>query len=79
MSDIKRKKGESFDAFLRRVKRRWLMSGRVIEARKHQNFLPKVSRNRRRAHAVKRSRINERTTYLRKIGRLKDDEEMTTR
>jgi ribosomal protein S21 len=78
MSDIKRKKGESFDAFLRRVKRRWLMSGRTIEARKHQHFLPEVSRNRRRTHAVKRSRINERTTYLRKIGRLKDDEEMTS-
>lgn len=79
MSDIKRKKGESFDAFLRRVKRRWLMSGRTIEARKHQHFLPEVSRNRRRTHAVKRTRINERTTYLRKIGRLKDDEEMTSK
>jgi ribosomal protein S21 len=79
MSDIKRKKGESFDAFLRRVKRRWLMSGRTIEARKHQHFLPEVSRNRRRTHAVKRTRINERTTYLKKIGRLKDEDETTGR
>lgn len=75
MSEIKRKKNESFDAFLRRVKRRWLMSGKMIEARKKQYFIPEKSRNERRKHAVKRSHLNVRTDYLRKIGRLPEEEE----
>lgn len=75
MSDIKRKKGESFDVFLRRVKRRWLMSGKNTEARKKQYFIPEPSRNERRKHAVKRSQLTVRTNYLKKIGRIKDDED----
>ena len=75
MSDIKRKKGESFEAFFRRVKRRWIQSGRILEARKQQFFTPKKSKNVQRSGAVKRAAKISKTNYLRKIGRLAPEED----
>lgn len=75
MSDIKRKKGESFDSFLRRVRRRWKQSGRILEARKRTVFTPKKSKNVQRNSAVVRSQKISKTNYLRKIGRLPQEED----
>lgn len=74
MSEIKRKKGESFDAFMRRVKRRWLQSGRLLQARKVQFFLPNKSKNIQKNSAVRKAKIISKTTYLRKIGKLPEEE-----
>ena len=75
MSDIKRKKGESFEAFLRRVKRRWIQSGRILEARKQKHFVPKKSKNVQRNSAVRKAAMISKTNYLRKIGRLPQEEQ----
>lgn len=75
MSDIKRKKGESFDAFLRRVRRRWKQSGRILEARKRTFFTPKKSKNVQKHSAVTRAQKQSKTAYLRKIGRLPEEED----
>ena len=75
MSEIKRKKGESFESFLRRVKRQWQRSGKLIQAKKVQFYEPRKSKNVKRKHAVKRAQTEAKTEYLRKIGKLPPEEE----
>jgi ribosomal protein S21 len=74
VSEIKRRKGESFESFVRRVKRRWLSSGKLIQARKIQFFEEKKSRNEQRKRTLSRLKINSKTEYLRKIGKLPPEE-----
>ncbi len=73
VSVIKRKKGESFDAFLRRVKRRWQQSGKLLQARKIQFFEEKKSKNEQNKNRVKYIKKVAKTEYLRKTGRLHDE------
>jgi len=73
VSEIKRKKGESFDAFLRRVKRRWQQSGKLLQARKIQFFEEKKSKNEQNKNRVKYIKKVAKTEYLRKTGRLRED------
>ncbi|MBT4120524.1 MAG: hypothetical protein HOA57_00650 [Candidatus Magasanikbacteria bacterium] len=75
MSEIKRKKGESFEAFIRRVKRRWMESGKLLQARKIQFFVPAKSKNLQKNQAVQRSQKISKTNYLRKIGKLPPEED----
>lgn len=75
MSEIKRKKGESFDAFMRRVKRRWQQSGKLLQARKVQFFVEKKSKNVQRDQRVKYIKRIKKEDYLRKIGRLRDEDQ----
>lgn len=75
MSEIKRKKGESFEAFIRRTKRQWQRSGVILQAKKVQFFKPKKSKNVDRKHAVRRVKLLEKTNYLRKIGKLPPEED----
>ncbi|MBU1895484.1 hypothetical protein KJ641_01280 [Patescibacteria group bacterium] len=79
MSDIKRKRGESFDAFMRRVKRRWMQSGRLLQARKVKFFIPKKSKNIQRFSAIRKVNLISKTNYLRKIGKIKDEDEQDNR
>jgi ribosomal protein S21 len=74
VSEIERKKGESFDAFMRRVKRRWLQSGKMLEARKVQFFIPNKSKNVQKESAILRVKKKKKMEYLRKIGKLPDTE-----
>lgn len=73
MSEIKRKKGESFDAFIRRVKRRWMQSGKILQARKVQFFVPRKSKSVRKKSAVRRTKMVSKINYLRKIGKLPEE------
>ena len=75
MSDVKRKKGESFEGFMRRVKRQWQQSGRILQTKKIQYFNPTLSRNERRKKAIKKSNLESKITYLRKIGKMPEEEE----
>ena len=75
MSEIKRKKGESFEAFIRRVKRRWQQSGKLLQARKVKFQLPKVSKNMQSKNTVQKLQKISKETYLRKIGRLPEEED----
>lgn len=74
MSEIKRKKGESFESFIRRVKRRWQESGKLLQARKVQFYEPGKSKNLKRKQAVSYSQKMSKIGYLRKIGRLPKEE-----
>jgi len=75
LSEIKRRKSESFEAFMRRVKRSWQQSGKLIQARKIKYFDPKKSKNLQKNLAIKKAHKVEKVTYLRKIGRMPEEEE----
>lgn len=75
MSELKRKKGESFEGFMRRVKRQWKMSGKILQAKKIQFFIPQKSKNVKRKQAVKKAKNISKTNYLRKIGKLPEEED----
>lgn len=70
MSDLKRKKNESFEAFMRRVKQQWQRSGKILQARKIQYFTPKQSKNVVRKSTVSKVSKNAKTDLLRKTGKL---------
>ena len=74
MSEIKRKKSESFEAFMRRVKRTWVRSGKILQARKIQFYKKKPSKNVQKNTTVFLAQKHSKLTYLRKIGRLPAEE-----
>ncbi len=75
MSELKRKRGESFEGFIRRVKRQWQKSGKLLQAKKIQFYSPKKSKNLQRKQAVNKSKLISKTNYLRKIGKLPAEED----
>jgi len=70
VSEIKRKKGESFEGFIRRVKDQWKRSGKILQARKIQYFEPKQSKNVKRTETVAKLKKGKQLDYLRKTGKL---------
>jgi ribosomal protein S21 len=74
VSEIKRKKNESFEAYMRRVKKRWQQSGKILQVKKIKFFESQPNRNLRRKSALHRLAVSEKMTYLKKIGRLKETE-----
>ena len=73
MSEIKRKKNESFEAFMRRVKKRWQQSGKVLQVKKIQFHERDKRRTMRRKSALHRLRVASKMEYLKKIGRLPEE------
>ena len=74
VSEIKRKKGESFESFMRRVKRRWQQSGKLLQAKKIQFFIREKSKNLRNKKTVEHLQKVSKVNYLRKIGRMPEEE-----
>jgi ribosomal protein S21 len=73
VSEVKRKKGETFESFIRRFTKRMQQSGKLIQARKIRYHEHAKSRNLRRASALRRHTISEEREYLKKVGKLKED------
>lgn len=68
--EVKRKKGETFESFLRRFNKR-LMQSKVVFEFKDRAYLKKIkSRNAEKKLAVERKKYREKMEYLKKIGRL---------
>ena len=74
MSEIKRKKNESFEAFMRRVKKRWQQSGKILQVKKIQFHEREKSRTMRRKSALHRLTVASKMEYLKKIGRLPEEQ-----
>lgn len=74
MSQIERKKNESFDAYMRRIKREWRNQGKIVEVRKNQYFTPKKSKNVKRTATVKKVQTQSKLAYLKKIGKIAPDQ-----
>lgn len=71
--EVKRKKGETFDALLRRFQGRFRDSGMSQEA-KHRRFHDSgKNKNQRRDSALRREQKRETYEYLSKTGQLKEE------
>lgn len=73
MAEVKRKKGETFEALVRRFNKKLQQSGRLIQSRKIRYFEAKKNRTAVRAAAARRREINDKREYLKKIGKLVED------
>ncbi len=74
MSETKRHKGEQFEGYMRRVKRAWQSSGRIIESKKRQYFKGKSTKAARRKSALSRIETKGRMEYKRNTGKLSKKE-----
>jgi ribosomal protein S21 len=75
MVEFKRKKGESFESFLRRFSKKLQQSRRLQEARKRQHTVAEKSRNQQRESALIRLKMRSKREYLRKIGKLPEEQQ----
>jgi ribosomal protein S21 len=74
MTEVKRKKGESFESLLRRFSSRMQMSGRLIQAKKVRFLAPKENATRKKAAALKRIKIKGKINYMLKAGKIKEED-----
>jgi len=71
---VSRKKGESFDAMLRRFRTHMTRRGVVVEVREKRYTTQEKSRNVRRTKALKRLQKTDKMNYLKKTGQLPEVE-----
>lgn len=74
MAEIKRKEGESFEAFLRRFKLHLQNSKKLNKAKEKQYLQEEKNKRERKEQALKSKEIREKKEYLKKIGKLPEDE-----
>ncbi|MEK7211448.1 MAG: 30S ribosomal protein S21 [Patescibacteria group bacterium] len=74
MSEVKRKKGESFESLLRRFNRRLIQSGKILQAKKVRFNKKGLNKTKRRASALRRNAIREEREYLIKTGKLREED-----
>ncbi len=70
MVEVKRKKGETFEALVRRFSKKIQQSGRLIQSRKIRYYEAGKNKTAVRAAAARRDEINQKREYLKKIGKL---------
>ncbi|MSR85210.1 30S ribosomal protein S21 [Candidatus Uhrbacteria bacterium] len=73
MVEVKRKKGETFDALLRRFQRRFQQSGKQIESKRRRFHDSGKNLNQRRDSALRRVQKGAEYAYLAKTGQLKEE------
>ena len=74
MTEFKRKKGESFESFLRRFNKGLRNSKTLNIARKKRVLAPEKSRREQKEYALKSLELRKQKNYLRKIGKLSEEE-----
>ena len=74
MPEIKRKQGETFEAFFRRFTRAIQQSGKIIQARKIKYLEKTPSRNEGRKSALVKEKKRQEREYLKKIGKIDENE-----
>lgn len=78
MAEVKRKKGETFESLLRRFHKKLQQSGRLIQSRKIRFYERPKNKNQVRKEALRRKDIRENREYLKKIGKLKEENTPTS-
>jgi ribosomal protein S21 len=73
MSEIKRKKNESFEAFLRRTKKRWQQSGKILQVKKIQYYERPKNKNMRKKSALHRLAVSQKIEYMKKVGLMPEE------
>jgi ribosomal protein S21 len=76
MSDIevKRKKGESFEAVFRRFSRRLQQSGKALDVRAGRYFAKTAKPNKVKASKLRSLEKGEKREYLLKTGKVKEED-----
>lgn len=72
--EVKRKQGETFESLLRRFSKKVLGSGKLIQAKKVRFYTRPKSRNLRRESALWREKTKAKREYLKRIGKLKEEQ-----
>lgn len=73
MVEFKRKKGETFESFLRRFNKRLQQSGRLYEARKNRYHRKDKNELAKRKSALIGLELRDTKEYERRTGKLKDE------
>ena len=73
MVDVKRKKGESFEAMYRRFSKRMQQTKTILEAKSRQHVAPKKSRTAKKTSALVSLQLRAKKEWLRKIGKLEEE------
>lgn len=71
--DFKRKKGESFESFLRRFNKSLIQSRKLKLARSKKYFSSKKNKNQQKEYALVSRKLREKKEYLRKTGKLVEE------
>ncbi|MFH1564385.1 MAG: 30S ribosomal protein S21 [bacterium] len=79
MSDVKRKAGETFESLLRRFSKKLQESGRILQAKKIRFYQKESNKNKKRKDALRRNEIKNDREYLKKIGKLPEEDYKTSR
>ncbi|OGF30696.1 hypothetical protein A2533_00795 [Candidatus Falkowbacteria bacterium RIFOXYD2_FULL_35_9] len=74
MLEVKRKKGETFESFLRRFNKRLIQSGKILQFKKVQYFKKKTTKNLQKTSALRKMEVRDRREYLKKVGRLPEED-----
>lgn len=74
MAEVKRKKGETFDALYCRFQRRIHSSGKILQAKKIRFLKKDENPNKRRSSALRREEKRSKYQYELKTGKLKQDD-----
>ena len=73
MVEVKRKRGESFEAMLRRFNRRLQLSGKVLEAKKIRFYKGPKSKTELKKSALRRLELQRQYEQLKKMGKLPEE------
>lgn len=74
MVEVNKKTGESNESLIRRFVRKIQSSGKLIQAKKNKFKQPKQNKRLLRQQAIRKSKITEEKEYLRKIGKLEENQ-----
>lgn len=72
--EVKRKKGESFEAVFRRFSRRIQQSGKVLTVRASRYHAKAPSKTRKHGSAIRRLEMGAKREYLLKTGKVKEED-----
>ncbi len=73
MVEIRKKKGESFEAMYRRFSKRMMQSKKILEAKGRKFLQPKKNKNAQKESALVGLQFKKEKEYQRKIGKLVDE------
>ncbi len=73
MVEFKRKKGETFESFLRRFNKRLQQSGNLKQARSNRYHRKDKNERQKKTSALIGLELREKKEYLRRTGKFKDE------
>lgn len=72
MVEVKKRDGETAESLLRRFTKRVQSSGVLLQAKRGRYFSAKQSKLKAKENAARRTKIQDKKEFLRKIGKLDD-------